>query len=98
MTLTSDMAALDSDLLDDLGEDVLFNGTTVRAIFMTGPREVAGGQNVVEALLHECWCRKSDLPALAVDDPVIAQGTTYRFLRQDPPDETGFCRVELGTS
>ncbi len=104
MSLASDMASIDAQMLDDLGDNVRFNGTVVRVIFMTGPREVTGGENVVEVLQHECWCRKAALPVpLVVHDPVEVLDDednivgTYQFLAQDPPDEAGFCRVVLGS-
>lgn len=104
MSLTSDMAVIDDAMLEALGDDVDFNGEEVRVIFMTGLQEAAAGQNVVEALLHECWCRKSALPEIAVDDPVTFTNPetdevlNFRFLAQDPPDESGFCRVRLGSA
>lgn len=104
MSLASDMASIDAQMLDDLGDNVRFNGTVVRTIFMTGPRVVTGGENVVEVLQHEGWCRKAALPVLVVGDPVEVLDDednvvgTYTFLAQDPPDEAGFCRVVLGST
>lgn len=98
MTLVQEMAELDDETLEDLGDDVTVNGTVVRMIFMTGYLEVAGGENVVEALQHVGWCRVSALPSpLPVGAPVVAPGGNYVFLAQDPPDETGFCRVTFGS-
>lgn len=103
MSLASDMAAIDGAILEAVGDDVDFNGKTIRAAFMTGYNELRAGDGGadtrvnVEAQQHECWCRKSDLPPLEVGDPVTANGIVYKYQSQDDPDETGLCRVRLGT-
>lgn len=97
MSLASVMADIDLTILKAVGEVVLFNGSKVYAAFQRGPRVESSRENPVETLILECYCRKSDLPTMNVDDPVVVGGVTYRFLAQEPPDEAGLCCVRLGS-
>lgn len=102
MTLISDMAELDSEILNSLGEWFLVGGTRTRGVFQDSFAEQPGGENTVEGREVLFTCRGSGLPTLESrvtevvsdpDDGDVDHGSFF-FLRQEP-DESGMIRMLL---
>lgn len=101
MPLPSDMAAIDAEIFDDLGEKLVFGTTEVMGIFHDSFITPSGGENQVEGRSIVFECREADLPNnLEEGDTVVRtlNSSTYRYLARGETDESGLCTVFLGST
>jgi hypothetical protein len=105
MTLISDMAAIDAEVLETLGEKFLVGGNRVTGIYQNSFSEQGAGDQSVEGFEVLFTCRRSDLPGTLehrvtefVSDPDLGDVNhgTFVFLRLEP-DESGLTTVVLGS-
>lgn len=101
MTLVSDMADIDAALLEDLGEPMMFDGSSVPVfgIFNDSFITQQGGENVVEGRAILFTCREADLPTLTEGMAVTRahDASGYRYLSRTSPDEAGLVNIHLGS-
>lgn len=98
MTLLDDMAAIDLEVLTNLGEEFEVDGEPVVGIYSKDFIERPGGENFVEGYELSFICRLEDLPGGLVQQETVVTHPTlgaFRYLRHEP-DESGLTRVVLG--
>ena len=105
MTLISDMAMIDAEVLAAVGERFLVAGQPVTGAFQSSFTEQGAGDQSVEGFQVLFTCRRSDLPQALehrvtqfVSDPLPGDPNhgTFVFLRLEP-DESGLATCVLGT-
>lgn len=104
MTLISDMALIDAEVLNTVGEWFLVGGDRVRGAFQNSFSEQGSGDESVAGFEVLFTCRRSDLPDTLVHrvtefvsdpDPGDPNHGTFVFLRLEP-DESGLTTCVLG--
>ncbi len=101
MTLVADMADIDASLLEDLGEPMMFEGSSIPVfgIFNDSYLVQQGGENVVEGRAILFTCRAADLPSLAEGAVItrVHDASSYRYLSRTSSDEAGLVNLHLGS-
>jgi hypothetical protein len=104
MSLISDMAVLDAEIFEALGEWFLVGGVRTQGVFQDSfVDQSSGGEGTVEGREVLFTCRRSGLPTLThrvttfVSDPDLGDMNhgSWVFLRGEP-DESGIIRCVLG--
>lgn len=101
MGLVSDMADIDAELLEELGEGFDFGGPTpINGIFNDSFITQPAGENVVEGRSIIFTCREQDLPSDLVEQTIVTRSldsVQYRYLARSDADEAGLTVVRLGS-
>jgi hypothetical protein len=103
MTLVSDMAEIDAEILLELGEPMIFEGRSdpIIGIFDDSAVTQVGGENTVEGRSIQFTCRNADLPGGLEEGDAVTRpldSSTYRYLSRTDPDAAGICTVKLGAT
>jgi hypothetical protein len=70
--------AAQKDLFDDLGEDVTYNGTTIKGIFIENYLDINTGAGIAESSRPTLEVIKTDVPGIAHNATIVIGGNTYR--------------------